>query len=271
MNIMTKMMPAKKNLRFLAANLLVLLICTNLTACANGPGRQGQSGSSSGKTDKAMVHARLAKSYLQQKQYAVAKTELQKALRISPSHSESNYVMALLMLELGDYQVAEKHFSKAVRADPENSSAAHDFGMLLCQTGSEARSIEYFEAAVSNPLFDRSDLSYMRAGECAAQIGDARAEGYLKRALSINPRLQAALYQLASIKFTEKSYLSARAYIERFMAITKPQPAALMLAHKIELALNANEVAEQYRVQLLEEFPGSEQARLLRKYNDRGN
>ena len=268
MNTISKHISVKYPLRLLVACFLVLLITSNLVACAGG---QRQFGGDRPSVDKAMVHARLGKSYLQQKQYSVAKSELQAALRINSNHSESNYVMALLMLELGDYPVAEKYFAKAVRSDPENSSAAHDYGMLLCQTGSESKSVDFFEMAANNPLFDRADLSYMRAGECAAQVGDARAEAFLKRALSINPSLQAALFQLAQIKFAEKSFLSARAYVERFMAITKPQPTALMLAHKIELALNANDVAERYRAQLLEEFPGSEQAHLMRQKNKRGN
>lgn len=267
MTIMSEKPPANTALRLFGFCFLVLIMASQLAACA---GAQRHAKIDRNTVDKAMVHARLGKSYLQQKQYAVAKLELQKALRISPNHSESNYAMALLMLELGDYRVAEKHFSKAVRSDPENSSAAHDFGMLLCQTGSELESVTYFEAAARNPLFDRADLSYMRAGECAAQIGDARAEDFLKRALSINPRLSAALFQLAKIKFSDNSFLSARAYVERFMAISKPQSAALFLAHKIELALNAGDVAEKYRVQILEEFPGSEQARLLRQSNARG-
>ena len=104
----------------------------------------------------------------------------------------------------------------------------------------------------------------MRAGECLASIQDPHAENYLKHALSINPNLQPALYRLALLKFDAQSYLSARAYIERYMAITKPQPAALFLAYKIESKLKATDVADEYRMQILEDFPGSQQASELR-------
>jgi len=67
------------------------------------------------------------------------------------------------------------------------------------------------------------------------------------------------------IKHEQQSYLSARAYIERYLAITKPQPASLLLAYKIESKLKAVDVAEQYRMKLLEEFPGSKQAGSLRR------
>jgi len=125
--------------------------------------------------------------------------------------------------------------------------------------------VTYFDLAASNPLFSKPELSYMRAGECLARINDPSAESYLKRALSVNPNLRPALYRLAILKYDTDAYFSARAYIERYMAITKPQPASLLLAYKIESKLNAGDVAKDYRRRLLEEFPGSEQAGLLRR------
>ncbi|MBX2846691.1 MAG: type IV pilus biogenesis/stability protein PilW [Acidiferrobacterales bacterium] len=215
--------------------------------------------------DNAMVHAKLAQGYLQQKQYAVAKESLEKALDIDPNHSESNYIMALLMLELRQYDQTEEYFERAIKSDNNNSEAAHDFGTYLCQTGREREAVDYFEIAAANPLFGQSHLSYMRAGECLDRIQDNSAETYLQRALAIDSRLGPALYRLASIKFEKQEYLSARAYIQRYMAINKPQPESLLLAYKIESGLNATDFANEYRQQLLEDFSGSAQARELRQ------
>jgi type IV pilus assembly protein PilF len=262
----------EKNKIFQTSNYLLriisaVLITGLLSACVStGAGRSSNNKVLEG-ADKAMIHAQLAKGYLQQKQYSVAKDELERALRINPNHSDSNYVMALLMMQLEQYPLAESHFAKAVKFKPDNSAAAHDFGMLLCQIGKERESVEYFEIAASNPLFERSELSYMRAGECLARIRDPSAEAYLKRALKVNPRLRPALYRLAVINHDAGAYFSARAYIERYFAITKPQPAALLLAYKIESRLKATEMASRYRSDLLEGFPGSAQARQLRKRN----
>lgn len=250
---------------YLSRILSVVLVSFLLSACAStGAGRTSSSNAVDG-TDNAMIHAQLAKGYLQQKQYSVAKDELDIALAIDPNHSDSNYVMALLMMQLEQYESAESHFTRAVKFKPDNSAAAHDFGMLLCQINKERESVEYFEIAASNPLFDRSELSYMRAGECLARISDPGAEEYLKRALQVNPNLRPALYRLAVINHDAGAYFSARAYIERYFAITKPQPAALLLAYKIESKLNATDMASRYRSELLEGFPGSAQASQLRK------
>lgn len=227
-------------------------------------GPEGSSVKNRPVTDKAMVHTKLAEGYLKQKQYAVAKSELEQALKINSNHSESNYVMALLMLELQQYEDTEKYFKRAVKSNKKNSEAAHDFGTFLCQIGKERESIKYFEIAASNPLFEQPHLSYMRAGECLSRIDDPTAESYLLKALSVNPRMGPALYRLAVIKYESREFLSARAYVQRFMAITEPQPASLLLAYKIESKMNADEYANKYRSQLIENFPASKQAKEVR-------
>jgi len=265
-------MTSRLNQKFLKSDTCksfsVFFVAIVLSACASNPAPLNSKKGVIRGADNALIHTQLARGYLQQKQYAVAKAELEEALKINPNHSDGNYVMGLLMMELEQYDIAERHFSKAVKADRSNSAAAHDFGMFLCQIGKERESIAYFEIAANNPLFANRELSYMRAGECLARLSDAGAEGYLKRALDVNPELRPALYRLATIKKDAHSYLSARAYIERYIAITKPQPGALLLAHQIELKLNARQFADQYRTQLLNQFPGSKQAESLRKKNN---
>ncbi|MBL4674102.1 MAG: type IV pilus biogenesis/stability protein PilW [Arenicella sp.] len=248
--------------------LLLLFMVVGLGACAtSGQLKQPKTESETKiRTDqKALIHAQLGRGYMEQGQLSTAKDSLTTALRISPNHSDSNYVMALLMSQLKQYPQAEKHFSRAIAADRENSPAAHDFGTFLCQIGQGKRAKKYFDIAVSNPLFRRAELSYMRAGECLASIDSAEAEVYLKKALSINPRLAPALFKLARMKFDARSYLSSRAYIERLLAITEPQPDSLLLAYQIELSLNAAVVAAEYRTKLLTEFPASVEARAIRK------
>lgn len=248
---------------------IAVILSLLLTACASNPGRMSQpkiaSKAEINRDKKANVHTKLAQEYMRQNQLRTAKSELEEALRISPNHSHSNYVMALLMMRLQQYPETENYFRNSVRSDPNNSGAAHDFGMFLCQTGKELESIDYFEIAVANPLFDKSELSFMRAGECLSKIENPKAEYYLKKALGVNPRLRPALLRLAVIKHKNKSYLSARAYIERYFAITEPQPESLLLAYKIESSLNAKEEAASYRKKLLTGFPSSEQARAIRK------
>jgi type IV pilus assembly protein PilF len=244
--------------------LVTLSVCVLLSACTTTVTSGQSSKKSVTAPDRAIMHAQLARGYMAKQQYAVAKEELEKGLERDPNSPVANYVMALLMLELEQYDIAEESFRVAVKARPVNASAAHDFGMFLCQTQRQLESLEYFELATSDPLFEQRPLSYMRAGECLARVKDPRAASYLKRSLKENPSLKPALYYLADIYYADKNFLSARAYIERFFAITKPQPVPLLLAYKIESAMGAADQMEHYKKLLLEEFPGSRQARELR-------
>ena len=272
-SILKREKPAKFSLMGLSSMtvkpvIISVLVAFLLSACATTSSTPSQprtvTNAQAKKDANSLVHTNLAQEYMRQNQMSTAKSELEEALRFNPNHSYSNYVMALLMMQLKQYPEAEKYFTRSIESDMENSSAAHDFGVFLCQTGKESKSIKYFEIAVSNPLFDRAELSYMRAGECLSKINDPKAEQYLKKALSINSRLRPALLRLAVIKQQTRSHLSARAYIERYFAITEPQPESLLLAYQIESSLNAHDVAKTYRKQLLTNFPSSEQARSLR-------
>lgn len=243
----------------------VVLISVFLSACVSTqPAPTIKLSKKKPKSERALLHTQLARSYMVQEQYATAKEELEKALTLDSSHSDSNYVMGLLMIRLKNNNDAEYYLKRAVSSDEKNSSAAHDFGVFLCQIGKQKEAIKYFKLAVSNRLFDRPELSYMRAGECLAKIKDPEAEAYLRRALDIDPLSRPALYQLAILKKDNGQTLSARAYIERYLAITKPQPDALLLAFQIESTLKAFDVAEMYRKQILEDFPGSNAAEIVR-------
>lgn len=265
MKFMTIKIASRQELKYLA-QMLIITAALLLTGCVT----TNSDGSTTTEVEtpdskKVDIYAELARGYINQKQYEVAERELRKALNIVPDHSASNYMMGLLMIETEQYERVESFMNRAVDSDASNSSAAHDFGVFLCQRGQELRSITYFDKAAANPYFERPELSLMRAGECLYKIGDpARAEIYLTKSLKLNSRMQPALFNLAKIKYQTESYLSARAYIERYFAITKPQAASLLLAYQIESKLNAREVAEKYRVMLLENFPGSREARGLR-------
>lgn len=264
MKIMIKKI--KLNASFFLHSLLFILFMA-LSGCitTNGDGATTTKDETSA-DERVGIYAQLARGYMKEQRFEIAQRELRKALEILPNHSESNYIMGLLMIELKQYSDVDRFMTQAVKHDPNNAAAAHDYGVFLCQTGKELRSINYFDKAVANPFFARPELSLMRAGECLYKVSDfVRAEKYLKRSLSVNPKLHPALLSLAKIKYEARSYLSARAYIERFYAITKPQPVSLLLGYKIELALKANDVAEKYRVQLLETFPASDEARDLRR------
>lgn len=194
-----------------------------------------------------------------------ALNELEKALAIDPNHSRSNYVMAVLQTRLKEYELADRYYKRALKSDPKNSEAAHDYGIFLCDRGEVGAALTSFERALGNPLYTGVTLTNLRAGEClmtTAQDPDT-AEQYFKAVLKVNPNISQALFYMAAINYNRENYLSARAYIERFFSVNAETPESLLLAAKIETALVAPEVAEDYARRLKAKFPSSDEVRQL--------
>jgi type IV pilus assembly protein PilF len=79
----------------------------------------------------------------------------------------------------------------------------------------------------------------------------------------VDPNNALALYYIAKVLYTKNDFFHARAFIQRFEALGKPDPAALLLARNIEVKLGHADSAKDYAQRLHKDFPDSEQTRLL--------
>lgn len=206
-----------------------------------------------------------AVSYMNLKQLKTAEDILKSALKESPKHSTLNYTYAILKLRLGEGDKADKLFRNAVNADPKNSRAAHDYGFYLCSQNRKKEGIKMFERAISNPLFKERSLSSLRAGECIFKQDKGAAERYFSTAYQENPNLSIALFRLAELNFTQNKLLKARAYYQRYAAVQKDTSASLYLAYQIEQSSGSQLEASELKRRLLKNFPGSTEAKQVRK------
>ena len=241
-----------------SAALVVMLSALVISACASTNG-----GKASNK-DSSDIHSQLARSYMQKGQYDIAEEELKIALNIDPRNSNANYIMALLQLELKQISKADRYFRNAVNFDPKNADVAHDYGMVLCQTRRPYEAEKYFKQAAANPLFKHKQLSLMRAGECLLGVDDVLAVRYLQQALAIDPKLKPALLSMARAQYDSEQFLSARAYLERYLATANASASSLYLGYQIETKLSAGRRTKYYRDKLVNEFPSSREASLTR-------
>lgn len=218
------------------------------------------------KAKQADLHAQLAAQYMEKNVLKAANEELERALSIMPTHSRSNYVMAVLQTRLREYDKANSYYQQALKSDPNNSEAAHDYGIFLCDRDQVDKALRYFEQALANPLYTGGALTDLRAGECLMSTGgdQQRAEEYFRAALNVNPAIPAALYHMAAINYGRQNYLPARGYIERFFSVNPETAESLLLAAKIELGLDAHDVAKEYARKLKAKFPSSEEADEIR-------
>jgi type IV pilus assembly protein PilF len=244
---------------------VLLLLVATLAGCASSAERNKQD-------QRSETHVLLGASYLQRGQLAIAENELNKALSEDPNNSQANNIMAVLQWRLKSFDKAEHLFRKALEEDPKNSSAHHNYGAFLCERGKLDEGIRNFEVAVKDPLYPYTADVYLNMGVCMMKKpAPADAEKYFRQALSINPNLAPALYQMAKLSFDSGRTLSAKGFMQRYYQIAGDTPAGLLLAFKIERALGNKDAQASNAMLLRNKFPNSPEAGQLQSAANRRN
>jgi len=215
---------------------------------------------------RAQIHADLAVGYMKRGQDDIAAQELQHALEMAPDDPRSNYYMAKLKTRSQEFDAAEKYYRAAIDANPKYSEAQHDYAALLCARGNRDKAMKHFDRALADTGYPSRALAFQHLGECLYNTpprDTPGAEKNLRAALELAPNLPAALRLMAQISFDTGKYLSARGFIERYFATRQESPAGLLLAVKIERALQNDKAANQYAARLMSAHPKSPEARAL--------
>jgi type IV pilus assembly protein PilF len=193
----------------------------------------------------------------------VALEEFSLASKIEPSYAAAYNGLGLVQAALGQDAVAELNFKKAVQLEPLNSEAHNNYGSFLCARNRLDESIKEFMAALKNPLYATPVMAYTNAAVCSLRKNDSvQAEGYLLRALQLDPLASVAAYQLAAIQFKRKDALAAKKTLQAALS-SKASADMLWLAIQIERALGDANLEASYALELRQNYPESEQAQLL--------
>lgn len=237
---------------------LMLVLAIILQACTTQPENFNDK-----PKERAQAHADLGAVYLQQGRLDVALEEFSLASKIEPSYAAAYNGLGLVQAALGQDAVAELNFKKAVQLEPLNSEAHNNYGSFLCARNRLDESIKEFMAALKNPLYATPVMAYTNAAVCSLRKNDSvQAEGYLLRALQLDPLASVAAYQLAAIQFKRKDALAAKKTLQAALS-SKASADMLWLAIQIERALGDTNLEASYALELRKNYPESEQTQLL--------
>lgn len=213
---------------------------------------------------RARIHTDLAVNYMEIRNLAVALEEAGVAQRSDPTYGPAYNVAGLIYIELKDDRMAEESFRQALRINARDSDANNNYGTFLCQRKREAEGIKHFLLAISDPLYQYADRSYINAGVCARRRGDvADAENYFHSALKIQPNQIQALYQLADMAYARARYAEARSFLARLIPVAAGSPEILWLMLRTERRLGDGNSLDSLAHQLRRNFPTSKEAELL--------
>ncbi len=241
---------------------MAAFICLALSACGTLKGSDDVRGESKIGA-RARSHTELGAAYFQQNKLEIALDEFKYAAQIDPDYAQAYNGLGLVYAALGEDAKADGNFKKAIQIEPGNSESHNNYGSFLCARKRYDESITHFLEAVKNPLYATPNLAYANAGICSVRKNDTKnAEIYLNKALQIEPLTHPAATQLAEIQLKRGDATAANKTLQNAL-VAYPNPDTLWLGIKIARALEDKNSEASYALQLRQQYPNSEQARIL--------
>jgi type IV pilus assembly protein PilF len=241
---------------------LLIMACVALNACETLKGSGDERGESKLEA-RARSHTELGAAYFQQNKLEIALDEFKYAAEIDPNYAQAYNGLGLVYAALGEDAKADSNFKKAIQVEPRNSESHNNYGSFLCARKRYDESITHFLEAVKNPLYATPNLAYANAGICSVRKNDTKnAEIYLSKALQIEPLTHPAATQLADIQLKRGDATTAQKTLQNAL-LDYPGPDTLWLGIKIARALEDKNSEASFALQLRQQYPNSEQARML--------
>ncbi len=242
-----------------------LALLSVLAGCETTPSKEAPTPRDGKARENAQLQTQLGISYMRQGKLERALQRFQSAETVDPTYAPTQNALGLLYERLRQPQEAGRRYRRATELDPTFASARNNYGGWLCRTGEFAEAEAQFRAAAENPLYDVPHLALFNAGVCMQRKGDnAAAMKYFRRCLDRNPKFSQSLYALSALNLTEKNYLSARAYFQRYLEVGQHTPKTLWLGIRIERILGDKNAVSSYSMLLRRKYPDSKEAQRLR-------
>jgi type IV pilus assembly protein PilF len=238
---------------------LALLIGFSLLACVSTT--TGTPAPEADDDDAAELNYQLGARYYQNGSYDLARDRLTLAAELDPKMAKAYSTLGLTYEAIGNLRLATEAYENAIKAAPQDFEVQNNYAVFLCKQRDFDGAKKYFEKAASAPTNDNAERTLTNAGTCMAQEPDrVEAERLYRKALAVQPAYGEALLQLCLLKYQEQDYLSARAFLQRYMAANTVTAGVLYLAAEIEGKLGNDRGRAEFVDQLLREFPDSPEA-----------
>ncbi len=231
--------------------LMTIAVALLVQGCVQSGGVKEQD-----EAEAIQIYSDLGLNYLRQGKLDQALVRLQRALDLNSNDLAANHYIAEVYKQLGETKKAEKHFDKAVDIEPKNPMILNNYGAFLCDQSRFSDAEKYFLRAANAPRYQTPELAYENLALCAQRVNNNdRADEYFRKALALNPKLPKSLYQLAQLNYDSKEYLKARAFLQRFHAVSVQSEQSLKLAIRVENALGNEQAQQEYHHALKTRFP----------------
>jgi len=255
----------------LALKIYILLFVFFISACGV-PGSSKRPQSEADQKKAAKLNVKLASGYIQRGDLEVAKEKLLKAIEQDDAYVPAFTTMAILMSLVGKPDEADDYYQDALDIDDKNPETLNNYGAFLCGQDKIDDALEQFSKAIRNQFYETPEKSHANMGYCLLKADNpdyVTAENHLRQALKINPTMHSALLAMGELGIKTRRYLMARAYMQRYHAVSQPSASSLWYQIQAEKALGDEKHFVKLSRLLLKRFPSSPEADKVMELSDR--
>ncbi|HEX5393815.1 MAG TPA: type IV pilus biogenesis/stability protein PilW [Rhodocyclaceae bacterium] len=214
--------------------------------------------------NRARTHTELGAAYLEAGRVAPALDEARTAINVDDGYPLAHNLLALVYMALKENGPAEESFQHALQLAPGDPDISNNYGWFLCETGRAAKAMPYLQTAFRNPLYASPALALNNAAVCSTRLGDDRsAEGYLQRAMRVDPNNLRGLYLLSDLTYRQGRYQEAKLYLAELHRKTDITAGSAWLGLRIARKLGDRGEEARYVSQLRQRFADSAENELL--------
>ncbi|KAF3981420.1 MAG: type IV pilus biogenesis/stability protein PilW [Methylococcales symbiont of Hymedesmia sp. n. MRB-2018] len=236
--------------------LTITLLCIFIPACVPSKATKAMS-----TEERSQLYLQMGVRYLDMDMIKTAKEKLDIALELNANNAEVHNALGVLHERLAQDSLAEKHYQQAISLAVDDFSIKNNYGRFLCESGEYKKGIELLKQALAIPLNNRKWFAYTNIGRCQLiNANKALAESNFRHALQENSQYPPALQEMQKISYDKRRYLSARGFLQRYLAVARQTSETLWYAVQTERGLGNKAMADHYREKLFALFPSSKQA-----------
>lgn len=250
--------------------LLAILAMYLFSGCSSTPNTSTALSPNAGTNEVATANLELGIEYMRAGSMEKALEKLNRAYEADRNYHATHNAYGLLYQQLGDPVLAERHFKRAIALNNNDSASKNNYGSFLCQANRYREAEEIFLSAAANPLYSTPEIAYSNAGTCAMMNNNNEvAETYFRKALTLNPETSSALIQMSELSYQQGNYLSARGYLQRYLAVARHTPRSLLLGIRIERELGDKNALASYELLLRNNYPDSVELQQIKEPAER--
>lgn len=242
------------------AVMLTLLMAVGLASCVTT-----ETGMFTKKTDekKALEHSvQLAKRYMSERKWDLAKRHLKAALEMDDESAEVNEAMALVFQNTGEFERAESHYKKALQLDENLARARLNYGSFLYSHKRYKDAVTQLTIVVEDTLYERRYTAFINLGRSQyALLEYEQSEKSFRTAYMMRDRHHPALIiRLAQVYYYLGRYPLSQQYFDDYSKRVKTKSAtALLLGARLAKQFEDKNAISSYGLALKNLYPRSQQ------------